>query len=132
MLTSTILVQEPDYVGFRKIDLPLRAEGVVYDGADPYATPLGVIFLVAVASAGNGQPQEIYVPREWREEGGKIVYSHDLDRARYVMERNGFEESQLRLDETAPVESARKVLRAFFEALNMHSAKSRYRLEVRG
>jgi hypothetical protein len=128
MLTSTILVQEPDYIGFRKINLPLRAEGAIYDGIDPYATPLGVVFLVVQ----NGRDSEIYVPRMCCEENGKTVYIHDLDSARYIVERNGFEEAQLKLSDKSPDAEAREFLRAFLEAQNTPEVNKSYLMRVCG
>ncbi|HUY68833.1 MAG TPA: hypothetical protein VMV79_05985 [Alphaproteobacteria bacterium] len=128
ILTSTVLVQEPDYIGFRKINMPVRALGAVYDGLDPYAEPRGVILLVA----DEDLPREVFVARERREQNGVVVYRHDLDLARYVAERNGFEEAQLRLEGRPPSPAARAFLRAFLEAQNNPAANIKYRIEVAG
>jgi hypothetical protein len=125
---SNVFVQEPDYIGFRKTTMPLQALGVVYDGRDPYATPLGVIFVVLEKNS----PCEIYLPRGTRTENGKIAYTHDLDVARYVAQRNGFEDAQLRLDENPVSEEAKNLLRAFLQSQNTKEMNGKYVIQVCG
>ena len=121
-----IFVQEPDYIGFRKVSLPLEPVGAVYDGADPYATPLGVVFNVLESS----RAVEIYQPRGSRMDNGRVVYTHDLGAARYVAKRNGFEVAQLVLTEGAISEVAKNLLRAFLEAQNDKHPNGKYMIYV--
>ena len=122
MLSPVVLVQEPDYVGFRKVSVPIQPLGVVYDGIDPYATPLGVIFAVLE----HGRAREFYVRRMAYAENGRTVYMHALDEARYIASRNGFEEGQLELAEGDVSEDAKKLARAFFNAQNSPAVNQRY------
>jgi hypothetical protein len=128
MLSSTTFVQEPDYTAFRKTPLPIQALGSVYDGRDPYATSLGVVLLVLE----NNYAREIYAPHGSRIENGKIAYTHDLDTARYVTKRNGFEEAQLRLAEGPVSDEAKSLLRSFFEMQNTREMNGKYVIQVCG
>jgi hypothetical protein len=125
---STSFVQQPDYVGFRKVSLPIRALGVVYDGADPYTTPLGVIF----KTVEEGRELEVYIPRNVRREKDVIVYSHDLDAAFYVRSRNGFEENHLHITDLPASSIARQLIRAYFQAQNAPAINQKYLIEVEG
>ena len=128
MMSPVILVQEPDYVGFRKVSVPIQPLGAVYDGTDPYATPLGVIFAVLE----QGRAREFYVRRMVYAENERTVYMHALDEARYVAARNGFEEGQLELAEGEIDEEAKKLARAFFQAQNSPAVNKRYLIRVCG
>ena len=127
-MSSTIFVQEPDYVDFRKSEKPLKVLGIVYDGRDPYATPLGIIFVVLE----NNEPREIYVPRGTRMENGKIAYTHDLNVARYVKRRNGFVEAQMRVDDGPVTDESRNLMRAFLQAQNTREMNGKYVIQVCG
>lgn len=127
-LNPVVLVQEPDYVGFRKIKLPLSPLGSIYDGCDPYATSLGVVFVVSE----NGLPREVFVKCRRVEENGKTVYTHDLDEAQYVFARNGFEDSHLKLSDGPVSEESRVLLRAFLNAQNSPQANKKYLIKTRG
>ncbi|MGE3623296.1 MAG: hypothetical protein AB7H77_05425 [Bdellovibrionales bacterium] len=128
MTSSTIFVQEADYVGFRKSTLPIQALGVVYDGRDPYATPLGVIFMVLE----DNQPREVYVPRGVHQDIDRIAYTHDLNAARYVIDRNGFEEAQLNTGDNFISEPARQIIRHFLESQNTKIMNDKYVIHVSG
>jgi len=128
MLNPVVLVQEPDYVGFRKVSVPIKPLGVVYDAVDPYATPLGVVFAVLE----QGRVREFYVKRMVYAEGERTVYMHALDEARYVSARNGFEEGQLELAEGEIGEEAKKLVRAFFQAQNSPVVNKRYLIRACG
>jgi hypothetical protein len=128
MLSSTIFVQEPDYTAFRKTGLPVQALGAVYDGRDPYATPLGIILAVLEDS----RAREVYVRRGSRMENGKVAYMHDLFIARYVIGRNGFEEAHVRLSEEAISAEAKGLLRAFFQSQNTREMNAKYVIQVCG
>lgn len=128
MLSSTIFVQEPDYTALRKTGLPAQALGAIYDGRDPYATPLGVI----VAVLEGSMAREVYVRRGSRMENGKVAYMHDLFVARYVASRNGFEEAHLRLSEEPVATETKNLLRAFFEAQNTREMNGKYVIQVCG
>ena len=128
MMSSTIFVQEPDYIGFRKTTAPLHALGAVYDGRDPYATPLGVIFVVLE----NNVAREVYVPRGTRHENGKVAYTHNLDVARYIIQRNGFEEAQMHLSEGPVATDSRELLREYLQAQNTKEMNGKYLIQVCG
>jgi len=128
MTENVFFVQEPDYVGFQAVDLPLKALGAVYDGADPYATPLGVVFVVR-ESCGVC---EVYVPRERRTEEGRVIYTHDLSRARYVVARNGFEAAHVHVGHLPVLEETKSLLRSFFGAQTPPAGSRKFLLEVRG
>jgi len=128
MQNSTLFVQEPDYTAFRKTALPVQVLGAVYDGRDPYATPLGVVLLVLE----NNFAREMFVPRESRAENGKVLYRHDLTAARYVSKRNGFEIAQLGLGENDISEEAKNTLRAFFDMQNNREMNGKYVIETAG
>jgi hypothetical protein len=127
-MSTTIFVQEPDYIGFRKTTAPLQPLGVVYDGRDPYATPLGVIFVVLE----NNSPREVYVPRGTRHENGKIAYTHDLDVARYVIQRNGFEEGQMHVSSDHIAEDSKNLLRDYLQSQNTKEMNGKYLIQVCG
>jgi hypothetical protein len=126
MLERTFFVQEPDYVGFRKVSDPIKALGVIYDGEDPYATPLGVVFSVYE----GGRAREVYVPRAVLMDNDKTVYLHDLNQAHYIAGRNGFEVAQLSFADGALDEGTRAMVRGFFTAQNQ--AEGKYLVSVCG
>src|SRR5580692_7853759 len=104
MPDSFSLVQAPDYVGFQAaVNLPMKVLGVVYDGRDPYATPLGIVFVLR-ESAGV---RELYVPRGCRTEPGRLVYTHNLTDGRYIIDRNGFEQAHVHMS-AAPISDEAK------------------------
>lgn len=123
-----VFVQEPDFVDFYKVPLPLHALGVIYDALDPYVTPLGVIFAVREGV----REREIYVPRGLFKEESLVIYTHDLDDAHYVLSRNGFEEEQLHLSAEPVSEDAKELLRAFFDRQNTPRMNRKYLVQVRG
>ena len=106
----------------------MQALGAVYDGRDPYATPLGVLLLVLE----NNYAREIYIPRGVRSENGKTAYTHDLGLARYVMKRNGFEQAQLRTGEEQVSDEAKGLIRGFLEAQNNKEMNGLYVIQVGG
>src|SRR4051812_46249238 len=106
MPDSFLLVQAPDYVGLQSVNLPVKALGAVYDGRDPYATPLGVVFVMR-ESAGV---RELYVPRGCRTEPDRLVYTHNLAEARYIIARNGFELAHVQMGAPPISEEAKNIL----------------------
>jgi hypothetical protein len=122
------LVQSPDYVGFETVNLPLKALGAVYDGLDPYATALGAIFTVRERSGMH----EIFLPRGSRKDNGKVIYTHDLANARYVISRNGFEWAHLHLGEAQVSDEAKNLLRVYLHEQNIQRMNGRYMIEVAG
>jgi hypothetical protein len=128
MQNSTLFVQEPDYVAFLKTGLPVQALGAVYDGRDPYATPLGIIIVVLE----NNMAREIFVRRNTHAQNGRIAYMHDLGLARYVAKRNGFEEAHMRLGNEPVAVETKNLLRAFFEAQNTNQLNGKYFIDVCG
>ena len=125
---ATIFVQQPDYVGFRTNNLPAKALGAVYDGRDPYATPLGVI----VAVLEGAMAREIFVPRSTHAQNGRIAYMHDLQTACYIERRNGFELAHISLGDDAVSDESKEMLRNFFEAQNTKDMNERYFIDSCG
>ncbi len=127
-MQNTVFVQQPDYIGFRATSLPLQALGVIYDGSDPYATPLGVLFCIREESI----LREIFLPRASRVEDGKVVYMHELSSARYVFSRNGFEIAQVQLSDSPVSPESKSFLRQYMEAQSAKIPGGKYVLEVSG
>ena len=127
MLNSTIFVQEPDYTGFRKKSVPVQVLGSVYDGLDPYATSLGIVLMILE----QNYAKQVYVPRSTKVVGAKTAYVHDLKAARYVANRNGFEEAQMQLGQENISAEARTIITSFLEQQNSSEMNRRYLVEVR-